>query len=650
MHTRSLPRCSLMVPIALIVALTTAGVAPASEEGHAAADQVSLASYQDFMENELFTHDGDNRGPSGPEHDLARDNIFALFSGYGLSVYYDTFSYGGGTYENVVAEQLGTVYPDAIYVIGAHYDSVSNPGADDNASGVALVLEAARIISQYDSEYTIRFIAFDMEEVGLVGSAHYADQHFADDIRGMISADMVAYDTGSNYARIYSQSWATTLRTALGAAIDEYGVDLTWLDAGWISASDHASFDAQGFEAALIIEGEVWENPYYHTQQDSVDNPGNINYDFALKMVRSAVGYLVDNAGVLVDVSALGFDYPAGHPALSSPAGGTSMLVDVVEYGGAVAQPASGLFHYNTAIGWVTVPMDVVDADTYEAVFPPAICGADVLYYFSVEAEGGAVFSDPRDAPATTYAVTAAYGEISLFDDDFETDQGWAVSGDASDGQWERGVPVNFDRGDPPTDYDGSGNCYLTDNDPLYENSDVDGGTTILTSPAMDLPDGAIITYAYWLNDVSGGLLGAEDSMTVQAATDAAGTNWATIRTYDTAAAGWRSDEIEVGVDVAASATLRIRFSASDLDPGNVVEAGVDAFKVTAYQCQPPDVIGDMNCDGLVNNGDIDPFVLAVTDAGAYELAYPACDILRGDCNEDGLVNNGDIDAFLALL
>ncbi len=60
-------------------------------------------------------------------------------------------------------------------------------------------------------------------------------------------------------------------------------------------------------------------------------------------------------------------------------------------------------------------------------------------------------------------------------------------------------------------------------------------------------------------------------------------------------------------------------------------------------------VLGDANCDGVVSNGDIDPFVLAITDADAYAASYPDCDISLTDCNGDGVTNNGDIDAFLEL-
>ncbi len=60
--------------------------------------------------------------------------------------------------------------------------------------------------------------------------------------------------------------------------------------------------------------------------------------------------------------------------------------------------------------------------------------------------------------------------------------------------------------------------------------------------------------------------------------------------------------------------------------------------------------IGDLNCDGLVNNGDIDPFVLAVTDEAGYNAQYPSCDRNLADCNQDSLINNGDIDSFVALI
>ena len=215
-------------------------------------------------------------------------------------------SYGGDTYYNVVGTKPGVINPGQEYIIGAHYDSVNNPGADDNASGVALVLESARVLTQYPSEYTIRFIAFDREEQGLHGSEQYVLDHIDDDIQGMISADMVAYNTGADHVDIYGRTASNPIKNALAEAVDTYGDGLTRALYFGIDASDHAPFEWYGFQACLIIED--WGNPYYHTQQDNVDMPNYIDYPYATQITRVIVGFLVDNAGVIVDTPDGDFD------------------------------------------------------------------------------------------------------------------------------------------------------------------------------------------------------------------------------------------------------------------------------------------------------------------------------------------------------
>ncbi len=272
----------------------------ASEAGQVAAAQVSQQSYREILDDRLYTHLGDNRG-YGPEHDLAQANIVAMFEQYGLTVTLEPVWFQGDTYFNVVGTKLGTVYPQSEYIIGAHYDSVGNPGADDNASGTALVLEVARVLSTYESEYTIRFVAFDREEQGLYGSAAYVSAHLGDDILGMVSTDMVAYNTGVNEADIYSQAASDPIKYALAAAVDTYGDGLNYDLHGPSYGSDHAPFEGAGFQACLLIED--WGNPYYHSPLDSVDTPNYIDYAFATRMARSVAGWLVDQAGVRVLVA-----------------------------------------------------------------------------------------------------------------------------------------------------------------------------------------------------------------------------------------------------------------------------------------------------------------------------------------------------------
>jgi hypothetical protein len=183
--------------------------------------------------------------------------------------------------------------------------------------------------------------------------------------------------------------------------------------------------------------------------------------------------------------------------------------------------------------------------------------------------------------------VVVATGITNVFSDNFETNQGWSVSGDATDGQWDRGTPVGGgDRGDPPTDYDGSGQCYLTDN--VDDNSDVDGGTTILTSPTFDLSAGdAQINYARWYNNIAGDSPNA-DTMFVLISNNS-GLSWVRVEQVgpvSQASGGWYEHTFTVSDFVTPSALMQLRFEASDLGAGSVVEAGVDAVSIDIFECE----------------------------------------------------------------
>ena len=602
----------------------------ATNEGMAAADEVDQAIYYDLMDNWLYTHAGDNRG-FGAEHDLARDNIVFLMESYGLTVELEPFTYSGTTYYNVVGTKIGTLHPDQEVVLGGHFDSVDNPGADDNASGTALVLEAARIISQYDSDYTIRFVGFDREEQGLYGSYAYVAAHSGDDIIAMVGADMVAYDTGSNSALLYSHD--APIKAELGAAIVEYSDGLGFIDGGWNGQSDHAPFDAAGIPACLLIESQVWSNPYYHTQQDNMDNPDNINWEFAYKMTRGAVGWLVDKAMVHVPVNTLNFSFPDGLPEYVAPAGGTRMGVEVIGVGDEVPEPGTGLLHYDVGAGWQSIPMDEITNNVYDAVFPAVDCTDEILYYVSAEAVGGVVYTYPRNAPDAHYSAISAYGEIVTFVEDFEDDNGWTVENvNLQDGPWERAVPSGSggDRGDPPNDYDGSGKCFVSGNG--YD-EDIDGGPTVLTSPDFDLtatPD-AYVSYARWFyNDDND-----EDNLLCEVSDDN-GASWTTMEDISSAS-GWHVVSLRVSDFVTPNDQIRFRFSAKDNPNDSVTEAGLDAFRITYYDCDSP-CPADVDGSGAV---DIDDLFQVLG-------AWGTCDDCPEDINDDGIVDIDDIFAVLA--
>lgn len=263
--------------------------------------EVSQDSYTHYLTDDLYAHTGETRG-SNPMHDLARTNIYNDFVAMGLTPTLDPFTMATRTYYNVAAVLPGVGRPDDVYVVGAHYDSVSNgPGADDNASGVAGVLEAARVLSQHQFYSTIIFIAFDQEEQGLIGSNAYVDHHLGLNILGMISLDMIAHNDaegapGHDQAAIYGAAASLPIRTDLAAAVTTYSGGLTPVDRGSSldCCSDQRAFENHGFQGALLIEAS--SNPYYHTSSDSLDNPGYIDYTFATGMTRTAVGYLAEKA------------------------------------------------------------------------------------------------------------------------------------------------------------------------------------------------------------------------------------------------------------------------------------------------------------------------------------------------------------------
>ncbi|MBU0639856.1 MAG: hypothetical protein KKB50_13390 [Planctomycetes bacterium] len=342
----------------------------------------------------------------------------------------------------------------------------------------------------------------------------------------------------------------------------------------------------------------------------------------------------------------LTFTYPNGRPDFVAPGGGTTMRVEVGSLS-ADPEPGTGLLHYSTGSGYTSIPMTEVSDNIYDAAFPAFTCGTTVNYYVSAETTSAQTATDPIDAPASAYATLSAYGLSVAFEDNFETDKGWTVVNEnLTDGPWGRGVPVGGgDRGDPPTDYDGSGACYLTDN--VDDNSDVDGGPTRLISPTFELLEGVDyrINYARWFYNDDHDI----DRLDVHIHN---GTSWVLVESVPHVD-GWVYRTIDVSDYVTPPATIQMRFSATDNPNDSVTEAGIDAFSLVAVECEPPYEIGDLNCDGNIDGFDIDPFVLVMMSEPPYDdyyAAYPDCNHVLADINQDGDINGFDIDAFVALL
>ena len=179
------------------------------------------------------------------------------------------------TSQNVIGTLVGTQPRQGIVYMGGHYDSVSlAPGANDDASGVAGMLEAARVLTDkgHRTKATLKFIAFGSEETGLDGSFNYVDANY-DEVStkglGMINLDMIAVGTilqignidygvpgtGGNQLKDYTQQKAT----AMGMSWESFVAG---------ENSDHTYFEQVGVPAAFLTQDP---DPYYHTSQDSLD-------------------------------------------------------------------------------------------------------------------------------------------------------------------------------------------------------------------------------------------------------------------------------------------------------------------------------------------------------------------------------------------
>jgi hypothetical protein len=247
--------------------------------------------------------DFETRYTTTPNCVLAAQFLLNYFQTVGLDAWLQPFVFGSSSSQNVIAELKGTTSPEDIVIICAHYDSTSNepdvlaPGADDNASGTAAVMEAARILAKYPFDFTIRFIAFSAEEQGLYGSRAYSAGALAESqrIMAVINLDMIAYADKMPEdldVIVNSQSQWLAERAAFAAATYTGLAVRKSINASFVY-SDHAPFWDRGYPALCGIEDESIMNPYYHKTTDTIDT---LNFDFYESAAETALAALADLA------------------------------------------------------------------------------------------------------------------------------------------------------------------------------------------------------------------------------------------------------------------------------------------------------------------------------------------------------------------
>ena len=297
-------------------------------------------------------------------------------------------------------------------------------------------------------------------------------------------------------------------------------------------------------------------------------------------------------------------------PTLIDPAGVIEFDVEVSDFEGTAA-PGTGILHVDKGDGngYQPYPMTEIKPGCYQAEFPPTDCATEVNFYVSAAATNGEILCLPSTAPTEAWTARSAREVTTTFLENFESATGWVVTGDAGDGQWELGVPVGGgDRGDPANDSDGSGSCFLTDNED--GNSDVDDGHTILTSATFDASTGpdeeALLSYDRWYSNSSGGNPAA-DIMDIDISNDG-GNTWVDLETVGPTGSGvsggWITATFRVSDFVVPTSNMKLRFDVSDLDGGSLVEAGIDALEVRMVQCaEVVTAFGSKFLDGIITGG-----------------------------------------------
>ena len=303
---------------------------------------------QGKLQSHVLALEGFRHSPA--ERAAARAYITGHLESYGYAVTEDKFPNGAPFIfnldpngVNLVAEQIGETTPASIFVVGAHFDTFpGSPGADDNATGVAAVLEIARVFAQARFHSSVRFILFDLEEDGLVGSLHHAMAAggAGENIVRMISFDMIGYTCFVPGCQVVFSDIPACFEIEpdginVGDGIGALSNSQAQLDefsdaaADYVPAlkigealvldgtgncnpifrrSDHAPFWDQGYTAMLLTDTAEGRNPNYHTVNDTFDT---LDLGFISDVTRATAAATALGLGV-ISPSIPALPWPAG--------------------------------------------------------------------------------------------------------------------------------------------------------------------------------------------------------------------------------------------------------------------------------------------------------------------------------------------------
>jgi len=598
---------------------------------------VDLERYKDNIES--LADFGDrcrmSSCPGSPPNSYldAQDWVAEQLEDMGYTPQYHDTIYVGSSITNLYATKVGTERPEEMYIVSAHLDGRGGGGAaDDDGSGVSVVLEAARVLGlpDVDTETSVRFIFWDREEAGLVGSTAYvAERQGLQGAQsppgsglypeptwlGILQHDMVLYDHGAGTPSPNQSAFAdmdVEWRAGTAEETASRALALTWHNRGAVYAQDYpstaynhstntddtpfhphtASISVRENRRSLTSGGNAeWINPNYHQTSDVYASYSEDDFELGADIARTTLGTVAELAGA----------YLVGHPTahdqtvLTAKGVPVPVVLSATDPDGeamtfAVAsQPAHG-----TLSG--AAPSLVYTPD-------PGYAGPDA---FTFTASDGLATSDP----ATVSIVVAAARHYLPFADNFDGDLGWVPdffgTDTASGGDWERGDPgPTYEFGPKQLGVAASELLDLVTgarSGASADANDVDGGTTSVLSPALVLPaDHHVeLSLAFYLAHARNA--SADDYLRVRVVGGDGQTDVTILEERgapDNDDGAWKI--ARAPLDAFAGQTVTLRIDAADLGRPSLIEAAVDDVVVKAVEIDPTliDATFDAGAEGF---------------------------------------------------
>lgn len=306
----------------------------------------------------------------------------------------------------------------------------------------------------------------------------------------------------------------------------------------------------------------------------------------------------------------LSLSFPDGLPETLVPAG-DAIRVSIAENAPGDLVPGSAVLRYDAGAGVVEVPLASLGGGVYEGAFPAIACGSTVAYWFSARDVEGFTVTAPNAAPgAGTFTAVSAIGLRPIFSLAMEADPGFSIGApgdDATTGVWVR-VDPRGTVAQPEDDHTAAPGalCFVTGQGSAGGGdgeNDVDGGTTTLVTGRLDFSEWAdpVLSYWRWYSNNTGSSPGA-DTFVVEASNDDGG-SWTNVETVGPTGAdaigGWIEHRFRLASAVTPTGLVKLRFKASDLGSGSIVEAAVDDLAAFEYVC------ADCNGNGIDDASDI---------------------------------------------